>query len=434
MVGQTVSVLRIDKEFRALIPPPTAEERHQLEENIKADGCRDPLVAWNGVLIDGHNRYEICEANGIEFAVVEREFPDREAVKVWIIRNQCGRRNLSDSQRAMLAAQLATLGKGRPTRNAENSVFTQPTAAALFGVSTDLVGFAGKVQSQGIEELKDKVHSGEISVSTAAEIASLPADEQTEVLATGGNPIAKAKAIKKKRAQKRQADRSSQKAAAVKKNHPLEGKRYRLVVGDLADASKGIDAESVDAIITDPPYPEEFLPVYEKLCRVAERVLRPGGHLLVMVGQSHLPKLLSLMAASSLTYQWMLGYFTPGQSTQVFGRRVKSNWKPVLWFTKGKNQWEHVEDTFRSDMNDKRFHDWGQSVGGMAQIIERFTVKQSTILDPFVGGGTTATSGDWWFERFAATKYASAGGVITSSGMRGTRRIRASGLRGTRNP
>jgi SAM-dependent methyltransferase len=248
------------------------------------------------------------------------------------------------------------------------------------------------VQSQGIEELKDKVHSGEISVSTAAEIASLPADEQTEVLATGGNPIAKAKAIKKKRAQKRQADRSSQKAAAVKKNHPLEGKRYRLVVGDLADASKGIDAESVDAIITDPPYPEEFLPVYEKLCRVAERVLRPGGHLLVMVGQSHLPKLLSLMAASSLTYQWMLGYFTPGQSTQVFGRRVKSNWKPVLWFTKGKNQWEHVEDTFRSDMNDKRFHDWGQSVGGMAQIIERFTVKQSTILDPFVGGGTTGVA------------------------------------------
>jgi len=112
-----------------------------------------------------------------------------------------------------------------------------------------------------------------------------------------------------------------------------------------------------------------------------------------MVGQANLPATLdSLCSCDGLDYQWTLAYLTPGQSTQVFGRKVKSNWKPIVWLVKGKNAWEHVEDSISSDKNDKRFHEWGQSVAGIAQIIDRFTVAKSTILDPFVGGGSTAVA------------------------------------------
>jgi N6-adenosine-specific RNA methylase IME4 len=87
--------LNIDDEIKALLQPLSAEEKAQLEENILENGCRDPLVTWNGILIDGHNRYEICTRNGIEYRTVAVELTDREAVIDWVERNQLGRRNLT---------------------------------------------------------------------------------------------------------------------------------------------------------------------------------------------------------------------------------------------------------------------------------------------------------------------------------------------------
>ena len=107
--------ITIDPEFQALIPPLSAEERAQLEANLLADGCRDPLVVWVAreadqerdiaalyVLVDGHNRYEICTRNDIEYGIEEMLFDSREDVIVWMVDNQRGRRNLNDFQRTEL--------------------------------------------------------------------------------------------------------------------------------------------------------------------------------------------------------------------------------------------------------------------------------------------------------------------------------------------
>ena len=72
----------IDPEFKALIPPLAPEELAQLEANILADGCRDPLVTWRGILIDGHNRFAICSKHRLEFQSVEKEFEDHCKAKV----------------------------------------------------------------------------------------------------------------------------------------------------------------------------------------------------------------------------------------------------------------------------------------------------------------------------------------------------------------
>lgn len=85
----------IDPEFQSLIPPPTAEELAQLEANLLTDGCRDPLVTWHGILIDGHNRLAICTRHGLDFQAVDIDLPDREAAADWIDANQLGRRNLT---------------------------------------------------------------------------------------------------------------------------------------------------------------------------------------------------------------------------------------------------------------------------------------------------------------------------------------------------
>ena len=167
--------------------------------------------------------------------------------------------------------------------------------------------------------------------------------------------------------------------------------KFKLIVGDIERASDEIESETIDVIITDPPYPKQYLPVYIKLSTVAERILKPGGSCVVMAGQSYLPDVISALGMH-LTYQWILAYLTPGgQSAQIWQRKVNTFWKPLLWFVKGKYDGSWLGDVTRSDPNnnDKRFHDWGQSESGMSDVVRRFTKPGDLVLDPFLGGGTT---------------------------------------------
>lgn len=77
--------LKIDNEFKSLIPPLTVEEYAGLEKSILDEGCRDALIVWDGILVDGHNRYEICTHNNVLFETSEKAFESREKVKEWII-------------------------------------------------------------------------------------------------------------------------------------------------------------------------------------------------------------------------------------------------------------------------------------------------------------------------------------------------------------
>ena len=94
--------LKINPTFKNLIRPLLHKEYIQLEENLIADGCRDPIITWKGYIIDGHNRYEICKKHNIDFSVLEMEFDSEEDAIVWICANQLGRRNISDETRKFL--------------------------------------------------------------------------------------------------------------------------------------------------------------------------------------------------------------------------------------------------------------------------------------------------------------------------------------------
>ena len=88
----------IDEEFRLLLPTLDGETLRLLEDSILQHGCRDPLVLWNGILIDGYNRYKICTHHDIPFNTVNMEFDSRDEVLIWIITNQVSRRNLTPIQ------------------------------------------------------------------------------------------------------------------------------------------------------------------------------------------------------------------------------------------------------------------------------------------------------------------------------------------------
>lgn len=94
--------LKIDRLFKTLIPPLSAEEYNQLEENLVHEGCREPICIWNGIIIDGHNRYDICLRNKIPFQIQRKQFQNKHEVIIWICANQIGRRNISEETRRYL--------------------------------------------------------------------------------------------------------------------------------------------------------------------------------------------------------------------------------------------------------------------------------------------------------------------------------------------
>jgi len=112
--------MQILQELESLIPPLSNEEFKQLERNILEEGIRDPLITWNGILIDGHNRYRIAQKHDLNYETIEKEFENIFLVKVWMIYNQFGRRNLSNYQRSVLALELEDVFKLKAKENQGN--------------------------------------------------------------------------------------------------------------------------------------------------------------------------------------------------------------------------------------------------------------------------------------------------------------------------
>jgi hypothetical protein len=171
--------------------------------------------------------------------------------------------------------------------------------------------------------------------------------------------------------------------------------RYRLITSDVGSLSTHVESETIDWIITDPPYPHKFISTFSDLSLMASKTLRPNGGLIVMSGQSYLPEVLRRLD-EHMQYHWMCAYLTPGgQAAFNFARRVNPFWKPILIYKRKDGSLPcSFGDVIKTtaNNNDKNFHHWGQNTQGFDDLVRRFTTKGQTVLDPFLGGGTTAIS------------------------------------------
>lgn len=378
-----------------IFPMMSSAEFAGLVGDIRENGLREPILvdASTQTIIDGRNRYRAC----IEADVIPEFQPWEGSDPVgFVVSKNLHRRHLSESQRAMVASKIANLREGRPDKTTETSGVSQPQAAKLLNVSPDSVGFAKKTIERGAPVLIQAVESGEVAVSTAAILTELPKPEQAEVVARGEKEIIaqanRIKAQRKAEAREERRERIIEKAASLSSLPP----GIELLHGDFRTVLTPEYDGSFDLIVTDPPYPKEYIDLYADLVTHAARLLKPGGSLLAMCGQSYFPEIIERVVASGmLTYQWTIAYLTPGgQSAQLWQRSVNTFWKPVLWFVKDEYAGDWIGDVVRSDTNDndKRYHHWGQSESGMLRLMEKFTEPGMRILDPFVGGGTTAVA------------------------------------------
>lgn len=170
--------LKINPEFEKLIPPLTKDEYEQLEKNVLAEGIRDALVTWRGTLIDGHNRYRIAENYGLPYSVVEKHFENEDQVKVWMIDNQKGRRNLTDGWKFELAIKRKQYlsVKAKETQGTRTDLVlvsdTKLNGRTRDVIANDLGWSTGKtakaeVVYKNAPEVFEKIKSGEYTVDKA---------------------------------------------------------------------------------------------------------------------------------------------------------------------------------------------------------------------------------------------------------------------------
>lgn len=232
----------VNEELKAYIDPLTPEEHESLERSLLAEGCRDALVLWGDVLVDGHNRYGICRKHGLPFQTVQNpRFQSIEDVHLWMIDQHLGRRSVSDFQRGVLAlrkreilaqrsavqasaaAAPATEDENEAVSVIEPTTPTSPTTerppsrealAREAKLSGNQVALIEKIQKQAAPEVVAAVRSGIISINAAAAVSSLPEEEQREAALAGS------KELKEMAKRVRDAKRKPREVAAKESNTP----------------------------------------------------------------------------------------------------------------------------------------------------------------------------------------------------------------------
>ncbi len=181
-----MSDLKIDAELREWIAPLSTDEYMHLESSILAEGCRDPLVAWSGYLLDGHNRYEICQKHGLQFSTVEKTgLKTKDDVKIWMLENQLSRRNVTDFARVEIMLKLKPMLDARakerqlsglkvgdspvePNSAQQENKRTVEEIAHKSGVGKSTVQAVEKIIQKATPEVINQARTGVISINAAA--------------------------------------------------------------------------------------------------------------------------------------------------------------------------------------------------------------------------------------------------------------------------
>lgn len=372
--------------FKNIIPPLSADEYNQLEQNILRDGIREPLVMWGDTLIDGHNRLSIAQKHGIDYKTVSMCFPDDDAAKKWIIINQFGRRNLSLFERARLALelkpiiaekakeqQLSTLKQNTVSQNSverAKPIDTQKELAAIAGVSHDTIAKVERIEADASDKIKAQVKAGALSINQAYQAVRLN-DKKQEIIES-------------------QAAIAAQSVGGVPVVH-------------LADCM-GFDlGEQIDLLLTDPPYSTD-VPNIE---RFVERWLygaldkvKPTGFAYIFIGaypgelKAYLnvdtPKHITLEQVLVWTYKNTLGNNPKG--------RYKQNYQAILFY-RGidapdldcpltTEQWAVQEINAPDGRQGDRYHAWQKPMEIAERFIRHSTKPGDLVFDPFACTGT----------------------------------------------
>lgn len=360
-------------------------ELAELADDIRTRGLNEPVWLYDDpdrgtVLLDGRNRVRACEIAGVPVRTQQYRGDDPIG---FVISENVRRRHLDAWDKASLADALMGLFE-------EDAEKARRDAGAKYGAAHPKREVPEKfpeppaVERESRERAAKVVGTAGRNVSTYRRIKAVAPDLVAKRAAQDtGERITLGRAeriIRDREAEARRVAEAQEQARAQPfvATVDLRHGDFREVLADLTN---------IDAIITDPPYPREFLPLLDDLAAWADKVLAPDGVLAILFGQTYLPEVYRRLDGHR-PYRWTGCYLTPGGGYVSRVAHVQSNWKPVIVYGGG----PRFADTLRtegSDANAKSLHKWGQDYSAFHTLIERLTKPGQTVCDPFAGSGTT---------------------------------------------
>ena len=433
--------LKIDQQFKNLIPPLSDDEFSNLEQSILTEGCRDALVTWNGYLIDGHNRYAACTKHNLPFKTIEKQFDSRDDVSIWMIRNQKGRRNVSTYVMVGLGLKLEELLKQKGLKNKVTNSFdklvekekvlpqksaeplaknrpveTRKEIANFANTSYDTVSKVKEIINKSPTEVKDelekKINSSDISINQAhkfvravngnAEVAKRILSEFNKN--TRGSLENKTKEVIREVQKEERAnllrefeEKENMEVEKIEESFMVKcelGNWYQL--GDnLLYCGDNTDRKFVDKLkeypikyaFADPPYNANvdewdsgFIWTQDYLTEYAEIVIVTPGIVSVK----------DFMRRTEMPYKWsMSGTIENGHARGAMGF---GNWIYLALFSKGSvfiNSQDISKIVLTPKDNDITRHKGRKPRALINELMFKFTKEGEYLLDPFLGSGTS---------------------------------------------
>jgi ParB family chromosome partitioning protein len=392
-----IASIKVNNRLRPLDDAKVAE----LAESIAQVGLLQPIgVRPDGTLVYGYHRLEACKQLGwtdIPAVVVDGDDLRAELAEITenLVRNE-----LTLLERAEHLARLKavyqqqypnTRGVERPTKNGATVAPFSEWAAGQTGLAQRTVQHYVQLAESIAPAVRDAIRRTPIA-SDGAELKSLaslePAKQQAVAELIASRAVSSVREATRELARREALHRES--TGELPTGIAIRHGDFREVLGDLRG--------QVDAMITDPPYLSEYIPLYGELAKLAAELLRPHGVLVVMTPHLHLPEVVNCMTPH-LRYRWICTYYMGDTKANVSAAKIATSWKPLLVFTR--NDAENLRfvcsDYFSAAHNtadgvQKELHHWQQSLDGFIQIVERFTEPGELVVDPFLGSGTTAVA------------------------------------------
>lgn len=387
--------LKINQEFKKLIPPLLDEEFKQLEKNCIKEGIRDAILLWNDFIIDGHNRYEIAKKNNLDFKTIEKDFKDENQVKEWMILNQFGRRNLSNYQRSVLALQLENVFREKakenqglrtdiPQKSAESlkPIETRQELAKVAKVSHDTITKVKTIEAKAPEDVKEKLRTGQVSINQVYQ------------------------GIKR---EEKKVNFEQKKVEFIK---PIEPKITNQIIihGDSVKILPTLEKKSFDLLLSDPPYGMDFKSGWTDKDKIANDKIDDTVNLFENVLKESIPLLKDdahFYLFGSIDYlvqiRPIIEKYLNLKNVLIWDRKVigmgdlRTYGKSydVIYF--GYNKvWKDLNGTRDRDLLSfnrvdpaKNIHPTEKPIDLLEYLIKKSSIEGSKVLEPFAGGGST---------------------------------------------
>jgi hypothetical protein len=401
-------------EIKSLLMPLSEDELRLLEESVRKEGIRDPLVVWEKdgrlVLVDGFHRYVLAQKYGLEFKVVKRQFANMDEVKCWVYLNQLGRRNLTDAQRTYILGklyQMMKLDRGRPSEEKRENFSRLPSSDGH--ATAEAIASLAKVSERTVRlasdfaEAVDKVR--ELNPKAAERILlNEVKDAKTllpKIVDNPDLPLILSKVEKLSRLADALKEVEIEREREKAQNTPPD---FDLRCGDFEEVLK--DVKQVDAIVTDPPWGGEYIDLWDRLGRFAKEKLKPHGFLIAYSGQHKLDEKIKALS-NHLDYYWLFckPFTVNKQPKLIQAVNIMNSWELVLIYQNGfKRLDKAVKDLVEDRGMEKDFYEWQRETYPTQKLIEIFTEPGDLVCDPFFGSGTTAVACKLMKRRFVGAE------------------------------